>query len=432
MNYWNVDIDNEYYSPRTSYTPSPDTIRYQWAEAQVTAGRNHLTEPKFFDIPVRFIIISGFYASWDVYSTSVTPVPITPERTDDVIKILNLEYGGWAGCKIRFFKSQHRADNGVASISPTADNRYLWYYRNTSALTVSGISVTNEIGNGRNEFPYLLQAYGDPRCLNIIINPMHKSSNFAGFATGEEWAAVYTPRYVDYMTRNPSMGDYAPVLNSGVFVGNLFIHEIGHETNIGDDNIEDLFSSNIDAQLSYRTSNRETTTYAGYSGLLSPLYYWMIEHSLNYVAHQTTYRNGFMVDQTTGCNPLYSASGEIVLLDTHPFVNIAWDRVVFNKLGYIIFPNDYEIYSRASSGHSWSLRDTIDAETLPGIFPSGYIYNSTVTDLQWKIIPRTTDAEWSWRASGTDAHWWNYINYSFDRRFSANHSVSGIYSFDYR
>ncbi len=422
MGWWNVDTN-------TGYSLGNDWGGYNermvWASGQVELGRDELSEPKFFDIPVRFILISGYYSGWDVKSTLTSPVGMTPAMVPDFLKLLNNEFGGRERFKVRFFLSQHRPDGGITSIAPTYDNRFLWYYK-TGAFVTSGTFY--------NQFPFryhkmFLNLYGDPRCLNIIINSMYKGQTAAAFATGYDWTGVVLPGHVTWRAADPLNGNYAIVYNSGLLTGGACFHEIAHEAGIDDTYISQwMFSGTSYDRAKYAADDYTNPVY---TGIFTKIHAWMLEHSLNNATRQTTLRNGFGVKQSTECNALYSASGQINATYT-PYASITWNRVVFNKLGYIVFPNTYQIYSKAYALDDWILRATIDAETSLGVFPSGYTYNSSTTNSLWKVQPVITDEEWSWKASGVDAHWWNYINYAFDYKYSYYHSTSGIYTFDYR
>lgn len=424
--FWNIDTDTGY----SMTTETGITSRMVWASGLVASGHDATIEAQFFDIPVRIILIEGFYPGWDTRGIlSCGPVAMTREDVPNFLKMLNIEYGGkWSRHKVRFFLSNHRGDGGITSIVPTEANRFLWYYRGEGPIVVSGFNYENKIP--MHFLRTFINAFGDPRCLNIIINPMFIGrTDYTAFATGDDWVGCVITKFVTWQSVDPANGNHQIVFNSGLFSTGAVVHEIIHECGVFDDYIHLMFGSGF---YYYRHHSPYDYNSPLYTGMLSPMYGWMVEHSLNNVVRQKTCRDGFGVKQSTGCNPLYSASGEVTIVRLSPFTEITWDRVTTNKLGYIIFPNDYEIYSKNSMEATWVLQDTIEAEASPGIFPSSYSYTARVSHAHWKVIPRTTDAEWSWKASGTDVHWWNYLPYTFDYRFSYGQTVSGIYSFDYR
>ncbi|MBM3496259.1 MAG: hypothetical protein FJX72_18350 [Armatimonadetes bacterium] len=123
---------------------------------------------------------------------------------------------------------------------------------------------------------------------------------------------------------------------------------------------------------------------------------WLMKHVLDWLETNSS------LQMTPKSIQIYDPVTPTVTGD--PPTNVNWGRIVYDQQGFIGFPDEYEVFSRASPSGTWMLRETVDATGLA----EDYDYVPLVEDDYWRIQAVDTQSGFTWEWSTN-----NWAEYTF-------------------
>lgn len=346
----------------------------------------------------------------------------TDQEIDLVVDRLNTVYGYQNNIPIRFFKSKYSGS----------------YIR--KAHIPEGMFFAHNRGKTANDalsnLAKFQQLFGDNRTLNITLAYEIAKYSYVGSTPAVGYQGVTTG--FNHICVIEACADGPVERSTGIgyiYASYVISHEVGHNfglmhpiscvNNICSES-DQLPSTGIDASWTAMTDG-PCDNMMGYVDVNA----WKITTEQAYVMKATL--DGWVdrygraaIDSThkikTYLNPpstqLYDPVTPTIVNTT--VTTVSWRRITTCDMGFLGFPDSYQIFSRQDESSDWAWRATVGS----GSFPDSYSEDLPLsTDSYWKVVAYDSTAGWEWKWPTNE--WWDYENYQFNTDLCTPGFISG-------